>query len=266
MYKTSQTIWWTVGRAIDCTDLQKLWRSAVWSSPCMVHVRISDKGAEGSGTQFSNASGQEDSRLVWGTIERWGWLTKVKSGDEGRTLADRPEGICEFFSSELEIYGRNLSWVYVTSVWKALWLLWREDWWIIGCKHWHRKDYWYHQGQSNVSIRGGWRQILCHLLTDTISVTWRRVIKTSTEWLAPSNQIHNFYKFRKTNTAKKKKNNFYLEHSIVQLLPCWDEDIFNFSNKLSVNHGHILIYTWRRVTGRPVTINILKSSNSVPYN
>lgn len=116
--------------------------------------------------------------------------------------------VSEFFSSELEIYGRNLSWVYVTSVWKALWLLWREDWWIIGCKHWHRKDYWYHQGQSNVSIRGGWRQILCHLLTDTISVTWRRVIKTSTEWLAPSNQIHNFYKFRKTNTAKKKKTTF----------------------------------------------------------
>lgn len=106
----------------------------------------------------------------------------MKLGIEG-ILADRPDGICEFFSSGMEIYGRNLSRAYMTSVWKALCLLWREYRWIIGCKHWHRKDYWYHQGQSDVSIRGDWRQILCHLLS-AMSDTWRRVIKTSTEWLA----------------------------------------------------------------------------------
>lgn len=39
----------------------------------------------------------------------------MKVGMEG-TLADRPDGICELFSSEMEIYGRNVSRVCMTSV------------------------------------------------------------------------------------------------------------------------------------------------------
>lgn len=125
----------------------------------------------------------------------------MKLGMEG-ILADRPDGICEFFSSGMEIYGRNLSRVYMTSVWKALCLLWREYRWIIGCKHWHRKDYWYHQDQSDVSIRGDWRQILCHLLTCYV-----RHLKESHQdeyrVVSPSNQVHHFYKLRKKKHCKK---------------------------------------------------------------
>lgn len=39
----------------------------------------------------------------------------MKLGMEG-ILADRPDRICEFFSSGMEIYGRNLSRVYMTGM------------------------------------------------------------------------------------------------------------------------------------------------------
>lgn len=156
----------------------------------------------------------------------------MKIGMEG-TLADRSDGICEFFSSEMEIYGRNVSRVYMTSVWKALCLLWREYRWIIACKYWHRKDYWYHQGQSDVSIRGDWRQSLCHLLM--YCVTHLKESHQDERVVSPRNQIHHFYKLRKKCAAKKP--NFYLEHSIVQLWTCWEGNIFNFSNKYQLTIG-----------------------------